>query len=194
LYLFSILALLGVPSVPAQSAEATVFAGVAQIRNGDIGAFGLGAQEIQLSDGTRFGARLSLSSGPLTGHELTYAYERHDLEIASAKESEARTHEFAYNFVLHLTPRASALRPFVTVGAGYVSFSAGGEGIFRDAVGENKFAANYGGGLKVKMSRLFGLRFDIRDRISAKPNFLDLSGVDGRLHSIEYSVGFSALF
>lgn len=194
LYLFTLFACVGLSPVYAQSAEATVFAGFAQVRNGDIGTFGLGGQAISLADGKRVGGRLSLNSGPLTGHELTYAYERRDLDVGPEQDSLSRSHEFAYNFVLHMTPRSSAVRPFVTGGLGYCSFSAGNGGIFRDAPGENKFAVNYGAGLKVKLNPLFGLRFDVRDRVTGKPNFLDLSGVSGRLHSIEYSAGFSFLF
>jgi opacity protein-like surface antigen len=178
----------------AQSGEATVFAGIAQMRNGDVGRFGLGAQEVRLTNGMRVGARLSLNSGSLTGHELSYAFERHDIEIASAQESRARTQQFFYNFALHVSPKGSAVRPFVTAGAGYTSFAPGGGGIFQDAGGENKFGYNFGGGLKFKMSRLFGVRFDVRDHVSGKPNFLDLAGVEGRLHAIEYSAGFSLLF
>jgi len=193
-FAFVLCGTLGVVAGSAQSAEATVFAGIAQMRNGDIGRFGLGAQEVRLTNGSRVGARLSLNSGMLTGHELSYAFERHDIEIANAAESKARTQQFFYNFVLHVMPKSSAVRPFVTAGAGYTSFAPGDGGIFRDAAGENKFGINYGGGLKVKLSRRFGLRFDVRDHVTGKPNFLDLPGVEGRLHSIEYSGGFSLLF
>ena len=192
--LLTVVTVLSVSAARAQSAEATIFAGVAQMRSGDIGRFGLGAQEIRLTNGLRVGGRLSLNSGSLTGHELTYAFERHDIEIASAQESRARTHQFAYNFVLHVLPRRSRVRPFVTAGAGYTSFAPGDGGIFQDAGGENKFGYNYGAGLKVKLSRLVGLRFDLRDHVTGKPNFLDLNGVEGRLHSLEYSAGFSLLF
>jgi opacity protein-like surface antigen len=195
-WLFPCLVLSGfvVSVASAQSGEATVFAGIAQLRNGDVGRFGLGAQEVRLTNGMRVGARLSLNSGSLTGHELSYAFERHDIEIASAQESRARTQQFFYNFALHVSPKGSAVRPFVTAGAGYTSFAPGGGGIFQDAGGENKFGYNFGGGLKFKMSRHFGARFDVRDHVSGKPNFLDLAGVDGRLHAIEYSAGFSLLF
>ena len=194
LAVFTIVAALVVPGAAAQSGEATLFFGRAQISNGDLGVFGLGAQEVRLTDGWRAGLRLGLNSGDHTGHELTYAFERHNLEIGSAEESRARAHQFFYNFVFHATRRAAAIRPFVTAGLGYTSFSSGGGGIFQDAGGQNKFGYGYGGGLKVKMSRLFGLRFDVRDHVIQKPNFLDLASVEGRLHSIEYSAGFSLLF
>ncbi len=193
-FLSALAAALGATALQAQSGEATVFAGVAQMRSGDIGQFGIGAQEVRLANGMRVGARLSLNSGALTGHELSYAFERHDLEIAGAEESKARAQQFFYNFVLHVLPKGSAVRPFVTAGLGYTSFAPGGGGIFSDAAGENKFGYNYGGGLKFKLSRLIGLRLDVRDHVTGKPNFLDLTAVSGRLHSIEYSAGFSLLF
>ncbi|MEZ5396744.1 MAG: outer membrane beta-barrel protein [Bryobacterales bacterium] len=178
----------------AQSGEATVFAGFARPSGGDIGRYGIGAQEIQLADGWRAGARVSFNSGALTGHELTYGYERHDIEIGGAPESTARMQQFAYNFVLHVMPKGSMVRPFVTAGAGYTTFSPGDGGIFRDGRNENKFGYNYGGGLKFKLSRWVGMRVDARDHVTGKPNFLDLNGLSGRLHSLEVSAGFSLLF
>jgi len=194
LVLFTTVAAFGATSAAAQSGEATAFVGIAHVRDGDLGSIGLAAQEVRLDHGMRAGVRLGLNSGALTGHELSYAFERHHLQIAGAEESRARTQQFYYNFVFHATPRAAAIRPFVTGGLGYANVSPGSGGIFTDAAGANKFGYNYGGGLKVKVSRLFGLRFDVRDHVTGKPNFLDLPGVEGRLHSIEYSVGFSLLF
>lgn len=193
LVLFTIIAALGAIPAPAQSGEATAFVGIAQVREGGLGSIGLAAQEIRLDHGLRAGVRLGLNAGALTGHELTYTFERHDLQIAGVKESTALTQQFYYNFVFHATPRAAAVRPFVTGGLGYANFSPGSGGVFRDAAGANKLGYNYGGGLKVKMSRRLGLRFDVRDHVTGKPNFLDLPGVNGRLHSIEYSAGFSLL-
>ena len=53
----------------------------------------------------------------------------------------------------------------------------------------NELGVNFGGGLKVKVKKHFGLRIDIRNHLTRKPNFLDLSDVSGRLNRMEYSVG-----
>lgn len=190
--LFAVLFLSGI-SLQAQI-EATVYTGLQRPRGGDLGTFGFTQQPISMSNGLKSGARLSLNSGVLTGHELSYGYQRFNLKIGDQKESQASAQDFFYDFVLHFTPNAVAVRPFVLAGAGYTNFSPGNDGIFADASGSNEFGVNFGGGLKVKLGRFFGLRFDARNHMSRKPNFLDLPNIDGRLYRMEYSAGASLLF
>jgi hypothetical protein len=190
LFLFSFLS---VASLHAQI-EATLYGGVLQPRGGDLGDFGFARQPIQMKNGFKGGARLSLNSGLLTGHELSYGYERYDLDIGGQTESTATAQDFYYDFVLHLTPGAVPVRPFLLAGAGYTSFSPGNGGVFADASGANEIGVNFGGGVKVKVRKFFGVRFDVRNHLTRKPNFLDIAGVSGQLNRMEYSVGASFLF
>lgn len=194
LAVLAIACLYGVPRGQAQLAELGGFAGPSQIRNGDLGRIGFAQQDLLLESGPKFGARLGLNSGILTGHELTYSVERGDLSVAGSQEGRASIQRFHYNYVVHLTPKVVRVRPFFTAGAGYANFAAPADGIFESASGTNKLTVNYGGGVKLKLSPMFGLRFDVRDHVSGKPNYLDLPDVKGRLHAIEYSAGFSLLF
>jgi len=190
--LFAVL-FLGALAAHAQI-EATVYAGLQRPSDDDLGVFGFTQQPITMSNGVKTGARLSLNSGLFTGHELSYGYQRFNLKIGDQKESQASAQDFFYDFVLHFTPNAVAVRPFVLAGAGYTSFSPGDGGVFADASGSNELGVNFGGGLKIKMGKFFGLRFDARNHLTRKPNFLDLPNVDGRLYRMEYSAGASLLF
>ena len=178
----------------AQLLEATVYGGAVQPHGNELGRVGFAQQPIELSNGFKTGARLSLNSGFLTGHELSYGYERYDLNVGGQNESTASVQQIFYDFVVHFTPRSVSIRPFVLAGAGYASFTPGEDGVFAGAAGSNELGVNFGGGLKVKLHRFFGLRFDVRNHLTRKPNFLDLPNLDGRLHRMEYSAGASFLF
>ena len=54
-----------------------------------------------------------------------------------------------------------------------------------------KIGFNYGGGLKVKIAPMFGLRLDLRQYMTGKP--FDLPNKNGLLRQMEVSVGFSLL-
>lgn len=188
------LGVVGGSVLSAQSGELTVFGGRSHVGDADLGEVGFAAQKIALEGGFKAGARLSLNGSTFFGHELSYGFERHNLSVAGQDEAKAHVQQFFYDFVVHLTPRAVPIRPFVLAGAGFSSFSPRQEGVFAAAAGETKLGYNYGGGLKVKLAPMFGLRFDFRDHVTGKPNLLDLPNVDGRLHSLEYSAGLSFLF
>ncbi len=178
----------------AQLGEATVYAGVSQIGDGGLGDFGFDAEPVGIENGFKVGARLSLNGSAFTGHEISYGFERHNLNVGGQQEATANVQQLYYDFVIHFTPQAVPIRPFVLAGAGISSFSPREEGVFAPAAGETKVGLNYGGGVKVKLSPLFGLRFDVRDHVTGKPNFLNLPNITGRLHSIEFSAGLSLLF
>ena len=54
-----------------------------------------------------------------------------------------------------------------------------------------KFGLNYGGGLKLKITDIIGLRFDVREYNTGKP--FKLTGTSGRLNQLEVSVGAAFL-
>jgi hypothetical protein len=58
--------------------------------------------------------------------------------------------------------------------------------------GDNKFGFNYGGGVKVRVTSLFGLRFDVRQSTTPKP--FDLPLREGWLRQTEISAGFGVIF
>ena len=88
----------------------------------------------------------------------------------------------SFNGVLHVTPRGSKFRPFVTVGigaAGYVPNQSAvryAQGLpasagFSNFGSRSQFEGNYGAGLKVQVAPRFGLRFDVRGYIGFAPGF-----------------------
>jgi outer membrane protein OmpA-like peptidoglycan-associated protein len=97
----------------------------------------------------------------------------------------------SFNGVLHVTPRDSKIRPFVTAGigaAGYVpNGSARGyaQGLppsagFTNFGSRSELEGNYGAGLKIQVAPRFGLRFDVRGYIGLSPGFgLPSSPVNG---------------
>jgi len=115
------------------------------------------------------------------------------------------------NGVLHMTPRGSRFRPFVTVGigaAGYVpNGSARGyaQGLpasagFTNFGSRSELEGNYGAGVKMQVAPRFGVRLDIRGYIGFAPGFgLPSSSVNGSasiqsgkvLNGVEATGGFT---
>ena len=114
------------------------------------------------------------------------------------------------NFVHFFAARKSPVRPFLTSGIGSLRFSPTSEASalalsdeFIDEptqlVSSRKLSVAFGGGIEARFSRWLGLRFDVKDYISAVPRFgvpQTSSGpggiffpVDGVLHNIEIGVG-----
>jgi hypothetical protein len=86
-----------------------------------------------------------------------------------------------------------AVRPFVVGGLGFSSFFPPATDILQTG-GITKFGFNYGGGVKFRVHRRLGLRVDVRDHVSSKPNILSLTDVAGKMHQLELSGGVSLLF
>ena len=61
------------------------------------------------------------------------------------------------------------------------------------AEGENKFGVNYGGGVKVRVTSLFGARLDVRQYTTPKP-FESAGLKEGWLRQTEVSAGFGVIF
>jgi opacity protein-like surface antigen len=154
-------------------------------------AFGAEPAEYTIDNGLRIGGRMAVNSGNFLGHEGTYSWQRSKLDILDQSFGTFSIHNIYYNLVLHATPEGSVIRPFVTGGGGVSVFNPPGFSSFSGA-GDNKFGYNYGAGVKIKMTEIYGIRLDVRDYVTGKP--FDLPGGDGRLHNLEISAGFSLLF
>lgn len=95
----------------------------------------------------------------------------------------SRLYQFSLNPVFHFTPRGSAFRPFVTVGASALNFTPTDTAKALARLPENaRFGAaglnsnllpglNYGGGVKYHLTDRFGLRFDVRGLFSRNPAY-----------------------
>ncbi|MEO8660042.1 MAG: hypothetical protein ABI693_16345 [Bryobacteraceae bacterium] len=96
---------------------------------------------------------------------------------------DARSYRVSANPVFHFTPRESKFRPFVTVGVAANWFDPNASTLVSTQPRSTDFPVGtdlktkvepvlfYGVGLKVNVSRRFGLRFDVRDNWSKTPHF-----------------------
>ena len=181
-------------SETARAAEASVFLGAAHIGDKGLGALEVGDLPVALSDGFKTGGRLTLGGGGPLAHEISYGFERHKLDVNGQKDSVSTIHQVFYDLVVHILPGGSVVRPFVVGGVGVARFVPGDSELLQLASGETKLGWNYGGGVKIKAGPLLGFRFDVRDHVTSKPNFLELPNVSGKLHNLEISGGVSFYF
>jgi hypothetical protein len=185
---------LAVGSLYGQAAEASLSFGRSIFTNktlADLGVQGSVRETLKLGDGFRVTARFSINSWRFLGHEFGYGYERSKLDFGSTGSSGMNIHQGFYNFLAHALPEGSSIRPFVCAGGGFTSFFPPGTSVF-SGNGFSKVNYNYGGGVKVRLSPIYGIRFDVRDYVSGKP-FEDFFDVRGRLHNIEVSAGLALL-
>ncbi len=120
-----------------------------------------------------FGARLFRSTAPF-GAEYTVAY--------SPKFLDSNSNALIYNVNLRANLPTPVIGPYVTAGLGGIRAGGSGPGAFG-----NKFAFNYGGGLKITLVGPVGLRFDVR-------GYSVRSVEDQTLNLVEASVGLSYSF
>jgi hypothetical protein len=101
------------------------------------------------------------------------------------------THQGFYNFLLYLTPEGSRIRPFGAGGGHFSTFVPPGASVTY-GTGTTKYGVNYGAGIKVRVTEIWALRFDVRDYLTTKP--FDLIGRSGALHQVEASAGLGIYF
>jgi OOP family OmpA-OmpF porin len=146
--------------------------------------------QVKASNGVRIGVRLSVNRSHFS-HELNYAWQRSRRSLATGGVS---IHHFYDNAWVHATPKDAAVRPFVTAGGGFSAFfNPGHLSLAGIGASENKLGYNYGGGVKFRLTDRFGLRVDVRDHVTGKPFGRHVENGGGKLHNVEYSVGFALL-
>jgi len=178
----------------AQVAEIGAFGGAHLVRSGDVGE--VSGMKASLDDGWEMGFRLTFNSYRFFGHELGYGYNRTTLKFESdsgSVESGTAIHRGFYSFLPYLTPEGSVVRPFVAGGGHFANYVLPGYSATSGG-GSTKWGLHYGGGIKVRVSPVVGIRFDLRDYWNPKPfgsfGFEDQSGW---IHHIQISAGLSLL-
>ncbi len=189
----------GAAAAYGQAAEASLSMGAGILKNNDLGSLGVTVngveQRLSVGNGFRLSARLSLNTWEHFGHEFGYGYNHTSLQVGTQGSVGMGVHQGFYDFMVYATPTDSKVRPFVCGGGGFASFFPPGSSAF-SGNGITKFSYNYGGGVKAKVTSIYGVRFDIRDYVTGKP-FGSSSGVTdvhGLLHNVEVSAGFEILF
>ena len=177
--------LLGMASLPAfgQASEVSLSVGASQLSGKELGS------GYELDNGFRFGFRLTLNNMRFFGHEFGYAYNRSHLKLAGADQGGMAIHQGLYHFLGYATPEGSRVRPFGAVGGHFSNFVFPGQSASYGQ-GSTKFGVNYGAGVKVRLTEIFGFRVDVRQYLTPKPFKSELGG-SGMLKQNEISVGFA---
>ena len=176
-------------SLPAfgQVAEFGVSGGQSLLSNNDIGS------GYSLDDGFRLVFRLTLNNWNFFGQEFGYGYNRSGLTFSEGGAEEQdlggmAIHQGFYNLLVYATPEGTRIRPFATGGGHFSNFVPPGASATQGQ-GDNKFGINYGGGVKVRMTEKWQVRFDVRQFLTCKP--FDIPGASGALRQTEVSVGLA---
>lgn len=175
--------------VRAQPFEAGFQVGASRINSADIGSLEQADENrIRLSNGFRFGGRMTINQWLFFGHEIGYAYNRTSWRPASGNSAGSAIHQGFYNILAYATPEGSRIRPFAAAGPHFSNFIFPGLSVSQGG-GSNKVGVNYGGGVKMRVSPKYLIRFDVRQYLQGKP--FDFPGQSGRLTLLEISAGFS---
>jgi hypothetical protein len=201
LVVMAVLACAGAGSAWGQLFEVWFNGGQSLLSNKGLGTFnadpttglpGPGAtkNDVELEDGFRFSFRMALNNESHFGHEVQYAYSRTKLNSGGVEQGMA-IHQGGYNFLLYATNEGTRIRPFATGGVMFANYVPPGSSATSGG-GDNKFGFNYGGGVKMRITSLFGARLDVRQATTPKPFGLPLAS--GWLRQTEISAGFGVLF
>jgi hypothetical protein len=144
---------------------------------------------------------MALNSYRFFGHEFGYSYNHTSIQVpaittpflAGTTTQPAQTiavpiHQGFYDFLAYATPEGTRVRPFAAGGVQFSGFFPPGTSVYYGNQ-VTKYGINYGGGLKVRLTDIWGIRFDVRFYNMGKP--FDFPNQSGRLIQQEYSVGVS---
>ncbi len=184
----------------AQSGEFWFSAGESILSNRGIGSPVLNgtSNDVQLDNGFRFGFRFAFNTGEHIGHEIQYAYSRTDFVdntgflLGQVGSAGMAIHTGGYNFLYYATKEGSRIRPFATGGLHFNNYVPPGSSATSGG-GSTKFGLNYGAGVKVNITNLLGVRFDVRQYETPKPDF-GLFLRNGWLGQTEISAGIGVHF
>ena len=188
----------------AQSFEAAISGGESRFGDAKLGtATGVPSDpQYVMKDGFRLTFRMALNSWRFFGHEFGYSYNHTSVDIppittstglAGVTTTPSQTisvpiHQGFYDFLAYATPEGTRVRPFAAGGVQFSGFFPPGTSVYYGNQ-VTKYGINYGGGLKIRLTSIWGIRFDVRFYNMGKPfNFPNQSG---RLIQQEYSVGAS---
>ena len=113
------------------------------------------------------------------------------LDLQGVDQGGMGIHQVMGNYLLYATRDGARIRPFATGGIHFSNFVPPGSSVTSGG-GSTKFGLNYGGGLKVSVTKIWALRFDLRRYETRKP--FDLFYKDGWLHQTEASAGIGIQF
>ena len=184
----------------AQSFEASISGGVSRFGGAQLGtATGVPTDpQYVMKNGFRLTFRMTLNSWRFFGHEFGYSYNHTSIDVPSisivgqgttpAQNISVPIHQGFYDFLAYATPEGTRVRPFAAGGVQFSGFFPPGTSVYYGNQ-VTKYGINYGGGLKLRLTSIWGVRFDARFYNMGKP--FDFPNQSGRLIQQEYSVGVS---
>jgi opacity protein-like surface antigen len=173
----------------AQVAEISVSGGVSRFGNTAL----IDNPPITLGSGFRLAFRFTLNTYRFFGHEIGYGYAHTNVDLTAAGSGKVGmpVHSGFYDFLAYALPEGSRIRPFACGGVQFSSFVPPGASVYYGNQ-VTKFGFNYGGGIKFKLKDAWGIRIDVRQYNSGKPDlFQTPQGPSGRLKQTEISAGVS---
>ena len=187
--LFAVCLLGSAAIAAAQVGEISVSGGGARFGGGNLGSDSYGVP-VKVDGGFRLDLRLTLNTFRFFGHEIGYGYSRSTYKI-SGGDVAVPVHQGMYNFLVYATPEGAKIRPFGTAGVGFASFfPPGASAYYGNQI--TKFGVNYGGGVKVRVTPIIGVRFDIRQYATPQP--FDFTSQSGWLRQTAFTGGVSFNF
>ncbi|MBI2687148.1 MAG: outer membrane beta-barrel protein [Acidobacteria bacterium] len=184
-----------IPAWP-QALELAVGGGLSRLMNTGLGTVSTDSgqpNDYSLKGGFRINFRMTTNTGDRSGHEFGYAYNRtqlvqHSTDGTTSKQGMA-IHQGFYDYLLYPTREGSRIRPFAAGGVHFANYVPPGASATSGG-GSTKFGVNYGGGLKIRVSERFMLRFDARQYINPKPFGLINPGGWIRMNELSSSLAF----
>jgi hypothetical protein len=197
--------LLALPfTLAAQSLDMSLSFGAANAGGRTIGTLdvtgepdGSGLASIKTGSGFLFAPRLTIHSRQYLSHEFSYVYTRANLKVGAGGmnfvDQGMGVGQIFYNALISPAREGSKVRPYLTGGAGLVSFYPPGYGLF-SGVTVNRAGVNYGAGLRVQVTQLVHSRFDFRQVLSGSPKLYE--GQEGGSHfrQNQFSAGLGITF
>jgi len=177
----------------AQVGEISVSGGESRFRGGSPGteATAPGSAPITIDGGFRLDIRLTLNTFRFFGHEFGYGYSHSTYKLPVSGNVDVPVHSGYYDFLVYPTPEGTRIRPFACGGVGFASFFPPGASVYYGNQ-ITKFGINYGGGLKIKVSSIIGIRFDFRQYNMGYP--FQFPNQTGRLLQNAYTGGVAFIF
>ena len=171
---------------------------------------GSSSADATFSPGFIAGFVLGQDMGRYWGGEIRYSFERNDAKLegnGGKAEFGAEAHLIHYDFLLHLSPSGSTVRPYISFGAGIKHYrGTGTESVVQPL---SEFAlltrstdttpvAVLGFGVKFKVGAKSAMRVEIKDNLSPAPTKLITpnrgASISGWLHNFTPMVGVSYIF
>lgn len=157
---------------------------------------GVSAAPITMGSGFLFAPRLTMHTRKHLSHEFSYVFSRANLKVGengSLVNQGMSVGQLMYNALLSATPEGSKIRPYVTGGAGLVSFYPPGYGIF-SGVTVNRPGVNYGAGVRMQLTEMFHGRVDFRQVLSPGPKLYQGQVNNSHFRQNQFSAGVGITF